>query len=301
MALLIYSALQSGLPPWSAAPFLVLPALLLLFPASSDPLEKIPPERLQTWPLGRWQRGALRLVSLPLSPVFWLAIALHDPRFLALLLGIQFLIRVPRLTAIPRIPLLRGPLGGMITNNLREMFSILDTWVAVLISLTGTTWRLLAPQPDPEALPILGMLTALAMSTYAQSLFGLDLESAETRYRLLPLPASKILFAKDVAFLGILLVLVAPLSPLPAMTFGLVCLAIGHYSSVRLRLPQRRWRFTAGRLLPAGAIQVLAGVMLGFLELRQGSIVFFAVLSFYGLSLNFFPSARVPKTVRSGE
>ena len=46
VALLIYGALNSGLPPKSAYPFLLLLGLLLLVPLSSDPLSRIPPDRL---------------------------------------------------------------------------------------------------------------------------------------------------------------------------------------------------------------------------------------------------------------
>ena len=143
------------------------------------------------------------------------------------------------------------------------MFSVLDVYVAVLLSIGGAAYRFAASHPDPAAFPILAMLVALALSTYAQSLFGLDSASATTRYRAMPLRGWRILWAKDAAFLGILLVLVLPLSPLPGMTFGLAALAIGHIPSVYLRLPQMRWRFTSGRLI-FGIAQVLAATALAF-------------------------------------
>jgi hypothetical protein len=58
VALLIYGALNSGLPPKSAYPFLLLLGLLLLFPLSSDPLSRIPPDRLALWPFNPAQRLA---------------------------------------------------------------------------------------------------------------------------------------------------------------------------------------------------------------------------------------------------
>jgi hypothetical protein len=63
--------------------------------------------------------------------------------------------------------------------------------------------------------------------------------------------------AKDEAFLGFLLLLVLPLDPAPGLTFGFIALAVGHHPSILLPIPQRRWRFTGGRLLP-GAIQGIA-------------------------------------------
>jgi hypothetical protein len=76
VALLIYGALESGMRPSSAEPFLLFLGFLLLFPLSSDPLDRIPPHRLASWPLARGQRFALRLASLGLSPVLWLTVAI---------------------------------------------------------------------------------------------------------------------------------------------------------------------------------------------------------------------------------
>lgn len=262
-------------------------------PLSSDPLDRLPPERLLLWPLTPRQRLTLRVVSLGLSPILWLTVFLLLKTatltvalpFLAFVIAAQLMLRLPGLTAVVRIPLLPGSFGGLVSHNLRQMLTVLDTWVAILLSAIATAYRFLSPHPDPAALPILAILIALAMSTWAQSLFGLDSASAMSRYRLLPLPAWQILLAKDAAFLGILLLLVAALHPLPAITFGLVSLTVGHYSSVTLHLPQRRWRFTAGRLLPVGALQFLASVILSFAEMREGPVVLAIVLPVYFITL----------------
>jgi hypothetical protein len=147
VALLMYGALESGVKPASAEPFLLFLGFLLLFPLSSDPLDRIPPLRLASWPLTRGQRFALRLVSLGLSPVLWLTLAimlLAAPLlalfFLALAVGIQGLIvlcgrltaRVPVWNPQRHIPQLPGRLGGMIRNHVREMLSLLDPYLAAL-------------------------------------------------------------------------------------------------------------------------------------------------------------------------
>jgi hypothetical protein len=301
---LVYGALQSGLPPWSAYPFLALLGLLLLLPASSDPLARVPPERLKLWPVSGGQKVLLRVVSLAFSPALWLS-ALQP--ILLIPLALQCLVPLPRGQAIVKFPLLPGRPGGLITNNLREMLSLLDTWLAILLALLATCYRIFFPHPDPESLPILGILVALALSTYAQALFGLDFGSAVTRYRLLPLPGWQILFAKDAAFLAILAVLVLPLQPLPALTFGLTALTIGHHSSMRLRLTQKRWRFAAGRLLPVGALQAIVSLTLGFLEMRMGLIVLLAVTAVWALSLwwygdaDFLAAPRVSHVWRKGD
>jgi hypothetical protein len=286
VALLMYGALNTGLPPRSAYPFLLLLGLLLLFPLSSDPLDRIPPDRLALWPLNPAQRLALRLVSLGLSPILWFTVVLlrkTAPQlallFLGVAVGVQVLIvlcrrlesRAPRWNPVRHIPLLPGPVGELIRNNVREMLSVLDLYMAALLSLAGSAYRFLSPSPDSSAFPILAMLVALALSTYAQGLFSLDGAVGMTRYRLLPLRGWQILLAKDVAYLGILLILVLPLSPLPGLTFGLAALGIGHFPSVLLRLPQRRWRFTGGRV-PWGVAQVLIGFALGYAEDHAGIV-----------------------------
>jgi hypothetical protein len=288
VALLMYGALNTGLAPKSAYPFLLLLGLLLLFPLSSDPLGRIPPDRLALWPLNPAQRLALRLVSLALSPILWLTLFLllkAAPQlalfFLGVAVGTQVLIvlgnrlasRAPRSNPVRHIPRLPGPIVGpyaeLIRNNVRQILSVLDPYLAALLSLAGSAYRFLSPSPDAGAYPILAMLVALALSTFAQGLFSLDGAVGMTRYRLLPLRGWQILLAKDAALLGILLILVLPLSPLPGLTFGLAALAIGHFPSVLLRLPQRRWRFTGGRVL-FGAAQILIGFTLGYAEDHAG-------------------------------
>jgi hypothetical protein len=197
VALLIYGALVSGVKPRSAYPFLLLLGFLLLFPLSSDPLDKIPPQRLAFWPLAGRQRFALRLASLALSPVLWLTVAimlLAAPSlalfFVALAVAMQGLIVMgSRLAAyapawnpqryIPQIP---GRLGGIARNHMREMLSLLDPYLALLLSASGSIYRFLTPHPDQDAFPILALLVGLALSTCAQCLFGLESVSGVTRY-----------------------------------------------------------------------------------------------------------------------
>ena len=274
--------MQSGLAPWGAFPFIAIMGLPLLLPVSADPLDKIPSERLALWPLSGWHRLLLRLLSLAMSPIFWIVLVMILKKasitglivFAGLAIGARgiagFSKRVPHSNMLQWIPLLPGRLGGIVSNNLREMLCMLDTWVAVLLGVVSIVYRFGSAHPEPAALPILGMLIALALSTCAQSLFGLDFDSGLTLYRFLPLRPWEILLAKDIAFMAVLLLLVVALDPLPALTFGLASLAVGHHSSVRMRLPQRRWRFAGGRLLPVGALQVFASVGLGIAEMRRG-------------------------------
>lgn len=278
VALMIWGALVVGQPPRSAYPFLLLLGLLMLFPMSSDPLAKAPAIRLEIWPLASRDRFRLRLASLALSPVLWFAVLLAligkwsvaaallviAVAAQALIVGLERLARRrPRCNPFAFVPPLPGRLGGLAGIHVRQMLSVLDIYVAILLSAGGTAYRILAPHPDTAAFPILALLVALALSTGAQCLFGLDSAAAMTRYRLLPLRGWQILLAKDTAVIGVLLLLVLPLNVPSGLTFGLTALAIGHFPSVLKPSPQLRWRFLGGRMI-SGVPQIVAGFALGF-------------------------------------
>ena len=275
---MIWGCAVSGVEPKSSYPFLILLGFLLLFPLSSDPLARIPPVRLALWPLAPRDRYTLRLLSLFLSPVLWLTLFLllkTAPTlalfFLALAVAMQSV-----LSFSPRVPWV-PPFPGLIRNNLRQMLSVLDPYLALVITVGGSIYRFATRAPDPAAFPVLAILVALALSTYAQCLFSLD---SLTRYSLLPLPGWRILLAKDLAFLVILLPLVLPLDAIAGLTFGFTALAIGHWPSVSSRLPLHRWRFTGGRI-KYGVAQSVLGAMLAV----AGALGFVIALCAYLLSL----------------
>jgi hypothetical protein len=299
---LSYSNILYHMQPHSAYPFLLLVGFLLLFPMSSDPLAKIPATRLGLWPLEYSQRLALRLASTALSPVFWIAMVLlllAAPSlalaFVALAVAMQAAIMAvgsPRWHGGLRLGF-PGKLGPLIAAAIRQMLSVLDTYIALLLAIGGCAYRFFFHAPDPAAYPIFALLIALALSTYAQCLFGLDNSSALTRYRLLPLPFWQILVAKDIAYLAILVILVAPLSMAAGLTSGLTALAIGRYSSVRRRSPQYRWRFTGGRVM-VGVPQGVLGIGLG-LAAHDTSPAFLGVaVVAYCASLWMLPDLRDP-------
>ncbi len=107
---------------------------------------------------------------------------------------------------------------------------------------------------------ILALVVVIALSTYAQSLFGLDLPSGLVRYRVMPLRGYEILLAKDIAFLLVAAILVAPLAPLAGFAGALVAVAVGHHASVLRPLPQMRWRFTGGVIFPS---RIFPGISAG--------------------------------------
>jgi hypothetical protein len=291
VALLIWGALVSGVEPVSSYPFLLLLGVLLLFPISSDPLDKIPATRLALWPLSAAQRLSLRLASLALSPVLWLTVMLLSFRVSLLLaaafagaaVGIQavaVLARGPAWSVARFVPPIPGRLGCLVSANLREMLTLLDPYLALIVSVAGTAWRVFG-KADAAALPILSLLVAVSLSTYAQCLFALESGAGMTRYRLLPLRGWQILIAKDAAFLALLALLTLPLDPGAGLAFGFAALAIGRYPSMKVHLPQRRWRFSSGRVL-FGVLQGLVGATLGFHAAGGGLAI---AIAMYGAAL----------------
>jgi hypothetical protein len=268
IALLIWGAAQSGVEPASSYPFLALLALLLFFPLSSDPLAKIPSVRFALWPSPAKSQLILRLVSLALSPLVWFAVFMlireggHVlPPLSAVLAAAVVRARAPHSLqplllgrAVPAPPV---ALGILCATQLRRMITVLDTWLAALIAIVGVVWKIGSQVPDPTAGPILAILVGIALSTQAQSGAGLD----TTRYRLLPVPALRIIAVRDMAYLSLVVLLSAGLDLIAGLTFAMAALALGRYPSIRSRLDAERWRFAGGRV-GFGALQMIAGAAL---------------------------------------
>ncbi len=257
----------------SGAFVLLLVGLLLIFPLSADPLRKIPPERLGLWPLTSGERLLLRIASLWLSPAVWITLGMMlwaglpqlGLKFLALMAMAHLLSlfftwlpkQAPHANLFRLVPAAPGKLGGLVRKNLREFLSVLDAYPAVLIAVSSRLYHHLVSPLEPEAWFALTLIVAVAFSTYAQCLFGLDSESGYTRYRLLPLRGWQILLAKDLAVMMVLVLCVLPLAPLAGIAAGLAALAVGHHPSIQRARTQHRWRFTAGAGIGFGILQVI--------------------------------------------
>jgi len=288
----------------SALFFLLILGLLVLFPLSADPLRKIPADRLMLWPLSPRQRVALRFASVALSPVAWITVGLLlktqklavAGQFLIAAAIVQALVafstqvarRAPAFDILRRIPALPGVLGGLVRKDLRQMLTTLDPYVALVLSLSAVGYRLFSKAPDASALSVLTVVVVLAMSTYSQCFFGLDGAAGMARYRLLPLAGWQILLAKDLAFLLIAVPLLLPLRPLAGLGAVLVALAIGHHTSVFQPIPQHRWRFTSGVVVPNGLIQSFFLVSAGVAVDRQGPLFLILCAAAYLGSLWYY-------------
>ncbi len=130
--------------------------LVLLFPLSTDPLRKIPPSRLELWPLSARERRLLRIASPWVNPVTWViaALAIWAARgrvsiglwaMAAAVVAAGFLLSElpggPAHGLLRRVPHFPGPLDHLIRKNIREMFATLDFYCALLLSVAALIWR----------------------------------------------------------------------------------------------------------------------------------------------------------------
>jgi hypothetical protein len=277
----------------------VVMAVVLFFPLSTDPLRKIPASRLALWPLTDRQKQVLRMLSPWLNPITWLlaglalwkSVGISVWVMVAGLFLLAFVVpaipRGQRKGLLLRLPNIPGPLNQLIRKNIREEFSTLDFYSALLWSAAAGLLRLMGKLPAAAFMPIT-MIVLLALSTNALSLFGLDGRGGMTRYRLLPLPGWQILAAKDAAFLAIVLVFTAPLAPLAGLGGALVALAIGHYDSVTRWHNEVRWRFSTSASLQGSIVQILAMIASGAAVVNFSRFVLIPCIAAYGASVWWF-------------
>ena len=282
-------------------------ALVMLVPMSGDPLRKIPPSRLAAWPLSRSERWLLRLLSPWVNPISWgvAALAVWSLRHRAaaglVALGAGLFATGFVLSALPMprgfsmwrtVPHFPGRLDQLFRKNLRELLSTLDFYCALLLAVSLAADRLLGPPLPREAFLAITLLIVLALSTYTQSMFGLDGEGGLSRYRLLPLAGWQLLAAKDGAFVAVAVVLTLPGAPAAGLGAALAVLAAGHAPTVDRPKVQVRWRFTNGSSIMYGLVQaILMGVagaavfFNGLWVLIPCAVIWAATLWWYGRRL----------------
>jgi hypothetical protein len=134
----------------------------------------------------------------------------------------------------------------------------------------------------------MSLLVMLALSSYAQCLFGLDGEGGLTRYGLLPLRGWQILLAKDIAFLIVAVALTLAINPLAGLAAALIVLAVGHDPSVNDMRPQVRWRFSTGAPLGNGVVQVFGMSIAANGVARTSVLLLIPCVAAYAISLWWF-------------
>lgn len=278
--------------------FFVVMALVLIFPLTSDPLRKFPPERLRMLPLTSLERSVLHLLSPWVNPVTWVIVAFaiwaaidRAPLIaLAVLLfpiaGLLFswLPVGPRRNLWRRLPAFPGPFGQLVRKDIREILCTLDFWFAVLLSLSCLSYRLFVHKLPQDALMVFSILAVLALSTWSQSSFGLDGDDGILRYRLLPVSGWRVLGAKGVAFMLVVTLVALPLSLPTAWAAGLVAFAIGNKHSVVNLRAQRRWRFSSGSNALTSLVQILLTAAAGAATYRVSAWLLVPCLLFFLLA-----------------
>ncbi len=213
---------------------------LLIVPAVTAPLAKIPSIRLGLWPLEKWQRLGLAALSKPetaSSPWLW---------------------------------------KWMPTLEARQIPRTLDFWLAAMLAGSGTAYRFLYSKPDKEAFPVLAMLVVLALSTMAQNLFAMDGFGGRMRWKMAPARGYRVLLRKGLPLLGTAVVLTAGLDPVAAAAGMLAALAVGHHASVFAPIDGGAWRFVTGQFFPHGFFQVIGMFSCGIATSR-GDVGYLAV------------------------
>ena len=290
------------LQPESAAFFVLILAAVAVFPLSTDPLEKVPKDRWRLWPLSDRERVIIRAVSIAFSPITWIAALLWlyinwraGFEFLALVVSGKIVLyfiqyasaRLPQVNGWRWVPAPPGITGALMRLHWREMLTTLDHYMALLLAGSTKLYQLSGKPLDPAALRIMSLVTAVAMSTSAQLLIGLDGAGAE-RYRYLPIRGWQILWAKDLAFLALLALFIVPLDWISGLSAGIAALTVGHHRSMVQTTPQVRWRFTSGVLFPDGVVQMIALFAVGNSARTLGFAVIGPCLLCWLLSLLFF-------------
>lgn len=243
---------------------------LLLIPLVGDPVSRIPRERLALWPLTERERWMLRAAGLGLSPLTWIAVAavVWKAGWQLGVGAVLLLALAPLLTReaawIPRWP----RATGFVTKHLRDLLTLFDTWVAVLLATSAHIALRVWPGID-QAMPfVLALVIVLALSTLALNQFGMGHPETLTREQLLPCPAWQIILGRNVAFLMVALVCVVPLSPLAGCAAALAAVAAGNVASFAAPIALRRWRLAESGSMVVGVQQCVALLAAGVMTER---------------------------------
>jgi hypothetical protein len=266
--------------------FLFIIGVVLVFPLSSDPLKKIPPERLALWPLSERERLGLQFAALWMNPLMWVlgAVAIFSAVHHRPIVAVAVVLIPASGAIVSRVhegadrglwkfmPSFPGVVGQLVRKDLRAILSTLDFWTALALSVSCTFYRLFVRALPDDALMVFSILVVLALSSWSQSCFGLDGAAGLMRYRLMPLRGWQIFLAKEIAFLLVVTLLTLPLSLPVAWAAALMALGLGNEASRRLR-PQQRWRFSSGPSALNSLLQIVLLVTAGVAAYRLSPAV----------------------------
>lgn len=287
--------------PSVTAVFYLIIGMLLILPLSQELTRRIPSIRLRVWPLNSSQKVIIFGINLLSNPLIAIAILfglLSGDRQVGLgllLIGAvapaavfagnalaEHLAAWSPFRLITRPP---GRLGGLVQSQIRTLLQMLDVYFALMTAIGGVIYTRFAAKPDPAASIVLGCLVVLLMSTSAQGYATFDAQASQTRMRLLPASGVALLLAKDTAWMLLTIPLIIWFRPLTALASALAVLLIGHSTSAKQPIEQRRWSFATGRLVPQGLLQLISLAGAASAVQQWGWLAFAAVAASYGASL----------------
>ena len=183
---------------------------------------------------------------------------------------------------------LRGAIGSLAAKDVRYFQTLLDPYLGILASTLGCIYLVGAEAPTLPVVLIFIVIVFIPNCPLAFNSFGLDTRDAWERYAVLPVSGATIIHAKNLAFMIIVGVQLAPIVVLASWRMGptagvvtvlatgsmaLVYLTLGNWMSISLPAKMYRYRFApATGSLP----EIIAGLFLGSLP---GLLVIYVVRS----------------------
>lgn len=173
-----------------------------------------------------------------------------------------------------RIP---GPVGGLAAKDFRYFRRLLDPYLGVLAAALGSFYLVTAEVASAGLFQVFLLIVFVFNAASAFNSFGLDNRAAMDRLKLMPVTGQTILLSKNLAFLMIVGVQIAPLillggwrlGPLigvigiiEAASMAAMYLAWGNWMSVNYPFKMQFFQFSSSN---GQVVESIAGIMFGSL------------------------------------
>ena len=137
-----------------------------------------------------------------------------------------------------RIP---GPVGGLAAKDFRYFRRLLDPYLGVLAAALGSFYLVTADVASAGLFQVFLLGVFVLNAAPAFNSFGLDNRAGMDRLKLMPVTGKTILLSKNLAFLMIVGVQIAPLILLGSWRLGLLIGAIGIVEAASMAAMYMAW------------------------------------------------------------
>ena len=137
--------------------------------------------------------------------------------------------------------ILAGPVGGLAAKDFRYFRRLLDPYLGVLAAALGTLYLVAAEEPSIELFQLFVLIVFLPNTPVAFNSFGLETRAGLDRMRLMPITGSTVLLSKNLAFVMIVAVQLAPMVLLASWRLGLLTGLLGIVEAVALSAMYLVW------------------------------------------------------------